>query len=117
MGIAMMVVGIITTAFILTMITTVALRMITEVIRLFLVSRGICKNPSYQSTTRKNGLTYRVILIGGINCLYSFINYWVIGFRDLVTYVDKVANPQGNESKHKAKKQLRDISHIGIIKR
>lgn len=93
MGITMMVIGILFTSVIFASIATILLCVINDLIR---VSISIHKsnNSSHQSTTGTYNLTHRDVFIGGINCFNSLVYHWVIGFRDLVTYVHHVSKPR-----------------------
>lgn len=109
------IVGIITIAIILTAVVAVLLRMITEIIKLFLISCCKRNNASYKSASRSNHLSYRIIIVSGLYCFNSLINYLIFGFRNLFAYVDGITKPYGKQSKQETQEQIGDFSHSNAI--
>lgn len=93
-------------------VTAVILRVIAEVLRLFISSRKR-NNSSYQSTTQSDNLSYRVIGINGCNCLRGFYQGIITSFFNLLTFVDGISEPHKKEYDQEAEKQHSNFPHHG----
>jgi hypothetical protein len=110
-GFIFIIIGIITSALLMAVVSIVVLWVAVESVKLFLISSHKRYDTSHQSTTSTNNFTHRDIIISGICYLYSFINHLIVGFRDIITLIETVPKPYTKQCNQETKKQSCYCSH------
>jgi hypothetical protein len=101
MSVAFIIIGMLVVAMLAAFISAVYLRIIASIIRLLLHK---CNNPSYDSTSTTENLSYRDIIISGHHCLCSFYQSFIACFINLITFVDGISEPKEKQSYQEANK-------------
>lgn len=104
------VVGTLVISLVLAVTTGICWRILGDIIRLTFFSRN-ANNTANQCAKGRDNLSHRKILFYGLSILKAFGKHVIVGFNDVLTFVDGVTYQNAEEGNQKDKKQIRNPSH------